>query len=94
VAKRRTRKQKEKARYTFIGRDEAVPINISFEPVVKGQTKKGLKRTKKEPSVSKKPKNSAKDMSFPEVKKELVKSLLLASLILGIEVMIYLAWQV
>jgi hypothetical protein len=92
VAKRRTRKQKERAKYSFIKTDEAVPINLSFKPVVKGQTKNGLKSTKKRSSSAKKPKVSAKDMSFPEVKKELVKSLLLASLILGIEVMIYLAW--
>lgn len=92
MAKRRTRKQKEKVKYTFIKKGRAEPKKGSFEPVVKGQSKKRSKTRHKKIPASKKAVESAKDNGFTEIKKDLIKSLLLASLILSIEVMVYLAW--
>jgi len=92
MAKRRTRKQKEKVKYTFIREGRAEPKKRSFEPVVKGQSKKRSKARHKKIQTSKSAVGLAKDSGFSEIKKDLIKSLLLASLILGIEVMVYLAW--
>ncbi len=93
MAKKRTRKQKEKAKHSFIKTHEVTTKKGSFEPAVKGQFKISKKARHKQPHASNKAMESAKDSNIVEVKKELVRSLLLASLILGIEVMIYLAWQ-
>ena len=93
MAKKRTRKQKEKAKHGF---DSIYQISLgkdAFEPTVKGQFKNTKKVRHEQPPASNKATESAKNGNIVEVKKELVKSLLLASLILGIEVMIYLAWQ-
>lgn len=93
MAKRRTRKQKEKAKHSFTKTHKISLGKDPFEPIVKGQFKTNKKARHKQPPTPKKAIESAKDGSIVEVKKELIKSLLLASLILGIEVMIYLAWQ-
>ncbi|MBU0572512.1 hypothetical protein KKH23_03405 [Patescibacteria group bacterium] len=93
MAKKRTRKQKEKAKHSFAKAHQISLGKDPFEPVVKGQFKTNKKARHELPLTSKKAMDSAKDSNIVEVKKELVKSLLLASLILGIEVMIYLAWQ-
>ncbi len=93
MAKKRTRKQKEKAKHGFA---EAHKISLGkdpFEPIVKGQFKTAKKARHEQPPTPKKAMESAKDSNIVEVKKELIKSLLLASLIIGIEVVIYLAWQ-
>lgn len=93
MAKRRTRKQKEKAKHNFIKIHKISLKKDSFEPIVKGQFKTNKKARHKQSGTPNKAMESAKDSSIVEVKKELLKSLLLASLIIGIEVMIYLAWQ-
>ncbi|RLC31405.1 hypothetical protein DRH13_03085 [Candidatus Woesebacteria bacterium] len=93
MAKKRTRKQKEKAKHSFIKTYKISLKKDSFEPIVKGQFKTNKKARHEQSGTPKKAIESAKDSSIVEVKKELLKSLLLASLILGIEVMIYLAWQ-
>lgn len=92
MAKKRTRKQKEKVKHNFA---ETYKISLKkdlFEPTVKGQFKTNKKARHKKPGTPNKALESAKDRNIVEVKKELFKSLLLASLIIGIEVMIYLAW--
>lgn len=93
MAKRRTRKQKEKAKHGFTETHKISLKKDLFEPTVKGQFKTNKKARHERPGISNKAMESAKDSSIVEIKKELLKSLLLASLILGIEVMIYLAWQ-
>lgn len=93
MTKRRTRKQKEKAKHGFVKTHKISFKKDSPEPIVKGQFKTNKKARHKQLPASKKAMESAKDSSIVEVKKELAKSLLLASLILGIEVMIYLAWR-
>ena len=86
MAKRRTKKEKEKAKHAF---------NLSWapsEPGVKGQFNfepKGPRagREHKESALS-----LAKDGSLASIKKDIVKSLIIVSLILALELVIYLAW--
>ena len=93
MAKKRTRKQKEKAKHSFAEDYQISLGKDAFEPTVKSQFKTNKKARHDQPPKSNKAAESAKNGNIVEVKKELVKSLLLASLILGIEVMIYLAWS-
>ena len=93
MSKRRTRKQKEKAKHSFIRLDEALHKKEAFEAVVKGQFKKTHKTKQKRQLGSKRAIELAKDVSFAQTKSEIIKSLILASLILALEVMIYLVWQ-
>ena len=92
MAKRRTKKQKQGARHTF---------NISWvpgeeieagKPGVKGQF--NIEPKKPNPSSHKRESalNLAKDASLASIKKDIVKSLILVSLILALEVVLYLAW--
>ncbi len=75
MTKRRTRKQKQRA----------------AEAIVKGQLKKAKKTRQKGQSDPKKALKSAKDATLADTKKEIIKSLVIASLILALEIVIYLA---
>ena len=92
MAKKRTKKHKEKAKHSFTKSYQISLGKDSLEPIVNSQFKNSKKARHDQPPKSNKATESAKNDSIVEVKKELFKSLLLASLILGIEVMIYLAW--
>lgn len=82
MAKRRTRKQKIQAKHKFI-----------FEPVVKGQFKNELKAILPSKLDSKKAKKLANLTDLASLKRDIIKSLILASLVLSLEIMIYLAWN-
>lgn len=94
MSSKRTKKQKEKARHPFLIRwEEKKDKNkANSEADVKGQNRRdpghkiASKRTKKNAY------SSGKDMVLASVKKDIIKSLSLASLIIGIEVMLYLIW--
>lgn len=92
MAKRRTRKQKESAKRWFEAPVIQESGKVSFEPAVKGQFKKEQKIAKVEKLRKEIPEYTAKVGSLSSIKREIVKSLVFASLILGIEVVIYLAW--
>jgi hypothetical protein len=81
MAKRRTRKQKERAKHRFT-------------LLVKGQFQNATKPKKTKAAQPKKAKFLAKQGDLASIKREIFKSLILASLILGLELMIYLAWYV
>ena len=92
MAKRRTKKQKAGARHTF---------NISWapgqeveagKPSVKGQFNIEPKKVNPRPHQHENALNLAKDGSLASIKKDIVKSLILVSLILALEVVLYLAW--
>ena len=89
MAKKRSRKQKQQARHTFtIKHDPA-----SSEPkdqLVKGQSKNDKSGTNTKASGTKKAQNKAKGVGLTQTKREIVKSVGLASLVLGLEVVIYL----
>lgn len=82
MAKRRTRKQKVQAKHKFI-----------FEPAVKGQFKNEPKTTLLSKPDSKKAKKLANLTDLVSLKSDIIRSLILASLVLGLEIMIYLAWK-
>jgi hypothetical protein len=100
MAKRRTRKQKSQAKHQFKISWEPLPKANKFEPKrevskasVKGQftntkTPKKYKGIKKELA-----KISAENKNLGTIKHDLLKSLLLASFIFGLEVVLYLVWQ-
>lgn len=100
MAKRRTRKQKIKAKRPFVlnrnGSKKVksdAPKKTDRNFPVKGQIKKGLKHKKKREFKAKSADNMAKDTKTASVKKDLLKSLIIASLILSLEVVIYLGWK-
>lgn len=99
MAKRRTRKQKERAKHQFtLSWEPSTSITkpkaktSSNRATVKGQIKKPSSSTKSEPNRSKIASITAKDKSLASIKKDLAKSLVIASLILSMIVMIYLIW--
>ena len=89
---RRTRKDKETARHTFLMSWENEPKKSRFEASVKPQFKKPFEAKKASLSNDEKPKNMTKDDNLASVKHDIGKSLIIASLIFGVELVIYLAW--
>lgn len=63
------------------------------EPHVKGESKIALKGEARKLSASKKAEIQAKDESSARIKKDIVRSIILVSFILALEVVIYLAWK-
>lgn len=106
MAKRRTRKQKEKARHQFIASWEPFSNKIRQSSATKGKPKKNTpkaivkgqifehKKAKKLKNTKIKNANHSADYeNLGTIKRELAKSLIIASLILSLEVMLYLRWQ-
>ena len=92
MTKRRTKKQKQGARHTFNLSWAPGEENEPRKPGVKGQF--NIEPKKPNPSFHKRESalNLAKDASLASIKKDIVKSLILVSLILALEVVLYLAW--
>lgn len=90
MPKRRTKKQKQNTKYTFATRllNEAKISN--FEPVVKGQFKKDKKASSGRTGASKNAEPSAKDIYQSYIGRDIKRSLIIVSLILALEVMVYL----
>ena len=100
MAKRRTRKQKERAKHRFAVSwepDRSIakpqPKKGNSEAVVKGQTKKGSSLKKSRKSKAKIADLLAKDNGLASIRRDIIKSLILASFVLGLEVMLYLKWR-
>jgi hypothetical protein len=89
MSKRRTRRQKEKAKYKFLYQ----PTGASNEPAVKGQISKAKKHKKHEITKDKMAVNTENIDDLASLKKNIGKSVILASLILSLELVIYLIWQ-
>lgn len=92
MANRRTRKQKQKAKHKFFPYQQVEPKKIKSEPVVKGQKEKGPEAKFEAKKVGKTPKESANLGTLRLIRRDIFKSLLLASFVLGLEIVIYLAW--
>lgn len=90
MAKRRTRKQKEKAKHQFTLSWHPEPKKASSKADVKGQFEKGTKLKKLQKSKKENAKFTAKLDGLASIRRDILKSLLLASLILSLEVVIYL----
>lgn len=93
MTKRRTRKQKEKAKHQFSISWEPTYKSSNFKPSVKGQFKKPSSLKVKGRLSSKNAKKLAKAGNLASIKRDIVKSLIITSFILALEIMLYLAWQ-
>ena len=93
MAKRRTRRQKQEARHQFNVSWTPRPQSLSAEASVKSQIK--IKPTPRlgRGQRSKKAKLLAKEGSFEAQRRDTLKSLILASVILAAELVLYLAWK-
>lgn len=92
MARRRTRKDKERAHHSFLYSWEGQPEGRQIRHDVKGHFKNEPKEVSKNFGKGKSADNLAKVGSLASIKRDMVKSLILASLILGIELVVYLAW--
>lgn len=81
MGKKRTRKEKERAKY------RAQNLGVKWQTQNTADTK--LPDTPKRNLANR----LAKDTTYPGAKKEIIKSLFRASLILALELVIYLAWK-
>ena len=88
--KRRTRKDKEKARHNITLTWEPSKENPPRHELVKGQINLASNELSKGKRSPKKANISAKDDSYARIKHDIVRSLLLASLILSLVVVLYL----
>ncbi|MFH1971084.1 MAG: hypothetical protein ABIJ05_01740 [Patescibacteria group bacterium] len=92
MSKKRTKKQKQNTKYTFAYKIINEAKNFNFEPTVKGQIKNTIKGTSKGIGLRKNAEPTAKDSYQGYIRKDIRKSLIIVSLILALEVVIYLAW--
>jgi len=92
MAKKRTRKQKQNTKYTFAYKVINEAKNLNFEPTVKRQIKNTTKTPSKGTGLRKNAEPKAKDKYQSYIRKDITKSLIIVSLILALEVVIYLAW--
>ena len=90
MSKRRTRKQKQEAKHTFTISWEPGNKEIGADSSVKRQFRKGSKAPKSQDSQNKLSENTVKDMDLASIKKDIAKSLILASFILASEIVLYL----
>jgi len=93
MGKKRTRKQKQEARHQFNISWAPKPQTSSAEANVKGQIKIIPTSKLAYAQRAKKAKLLAKDGSFEAYRHDTVKSLILASIILAAELVLYLAWK-
>jgi hypothetical protein len=85
VGKRRTKKEKQRARHEF-------SLSWSNEASVKGQFNSEADTRRAKPDRPESAKITANDASLKPLKRNIIKSLAIASLILALEVVLYLAW--
>lgn len=90
MAKRRTKKQKESSKNSFTISWNPSNLNVDNK-AVKGQSQNTQHRTETKNKNFKNANKSEKGDEFAHVKHELIKTLIFASLILGLEVVLYLA---
>jgi esterase/lipase superfamily enzyme len=100
MSKRRTRKEKEKAKHKFLYQwpqsedgSKTQPTGASNEPAVKGQISKVKKHKKHKSTKDKMAVYTENIDDLASIKKNIGKSVILASLILSLELVIYLIWR-
>jgi len=93
MAKKRTRKQKETAKHQFLFSRPNEAKTKSESRAVKGQFNSRHKAEKRKSGKAKNADLLDKEAYLASAKRDVVKSILLASLILGLELVIYLAWR-
>lgn len=93
MSKRRTRKQKEEVKHPFTISWHPEAKTTDSEANVNRQIKKPLDTIAAKSVETKSPKITAQYSDLASVKRDIVKSLSLASLILASEVVLYLIWR-
>ena len=93
MSKRRTRKQKESAKHSFTVSWEGGRKEAAVKSNVKRQFGKLNKSDLKIINDKESADYSVKDKNLASIKKDLVKSLILASFILITEMVLYLIWR-
>lgn len=93
MAKRRTKKQKQEAKHTFSVKWESGSSIIKFEPSVNSQFKKTDSSSISESDFKKSAVNSVQYQEVKSIKKNIYKSLIISSLILVSEAVLYLIWK-
>ena len=93
MAQKRRKKEKVKAHHQFTISWLNEAKKGDSEPNVNRQFQGGLETKLSKRHSIKSVINMAKEESLPHIKHDITRSLILASLILGIEVVIYLIWH-
>jgi len=93
MAKRRTKKDKKKAKHAFTIKWDSGSTRLNFEPDVKGQIPEIKNEIKPKAHDIRHAEFSASNVNLATIKKDITKSLILASLILASEVVLYLVWR-
>ena len=91
--KRRTRKDKKEAKHTFTLSWEKGTSERKKSDTVKGQSSSRHEEKKSGTKPSKNAKGKAKAQFGKSIKKDILKSLALATIILSLEVMLYFIWS-
>lgn len=93
MGKRRTKKQKQKAKHTFTIKWEPSSTNRKIEPDVNRQFNNEFGSKPVEAKIQKQTKSTGLIADLPSIKKNILKSLILSSLILVSEVVLYFIWN-
>ena len=93
MTKRRTKKQKKDPKHPFLVSWEGTPAKQSHESTVKRQNKTQAKANSKKSGQSKNAYLLEKGANLASVRHDIIKSLIITSFILGLEVVIYLSLQ-
>ena len=94
MAKRRTKKDKSSARHKFTLQWEPSSKNSDLASSVKGQLKNQDSTVNTKPQNAKSADISAQESSGKNVRKDIIKSLILVSFVLSLELVVYLVWNV
>lgn len=90
--KRRTKRDKENAKHHFVYSWNPSSVEPSKQFTVKRQFSLGSRPKKSGSTDAKKAKDTASKASLYQTKKEIIRSVSLASLIVSLELVIYFLW--
>lgn len=92
MAKRRTKKEKLKVNYSFIFDPKGI-YTKNGKNLVKSQLNQNPENEKKKNILKENPINTERQKSINLIKRDVVKSLGLTALILGLELVLYFVWN-
>lgn len=91
MAKKRTRKEKKQAKHPFLRKTKDEPETFKVDMSVKRQIKNKAKAVNKKKKIKNLSEIQAKDAEIQNIKRDIFKSIILASLILVFEIVLYFA---
>ncbi len=92
MTKRRTKKEKLKANYSFLFGSKGIQLT-STKNLVKSQLNQNSEDQKKKTKLKENPINTEIEKHTYLIKKDIIKSLSLTALILGLEIVLYFVWN-